>query len=226
MLVTLEDMKIRLGIPDATTDHDDFLNSQITIISDTIEAYCLRKFEQASYTQTYYYDDFSDITPLRNLLMFHYPMISLTSIEEKDSDGVVSDTLTSSSYRVHSPSGKVKRLEGAYPSSWFSNGAYSVDMVYEAGYAYADIPKPIQEAVYGLVEERYNKDQSNVNVNFGSDVQRVSIPGAISVDFDYSLQANERTSKFGMILGNYSNVLDPYRSERAVLGEIRTNYVV
>ncbi len=47
----------------------------------------------------------------------------------------------------------------------------------------------------------------------------------MSIDFDYTLQANERKTGFGMILGNYVNILDQYRSERPLIGAIKENYV-
>ena len=73
--------------------------------------------------------------------------------------------------------------------------------------------------------ERYNKKSSGVDLNFGSDVQRVSIPGAISIDFDYSLSNNERKSAYGVILGSNSNILDDWRSERSVIGSGKLEYV-
>jgi hypothetical protein len=76
-----------------------------------------------------------------------------------------------------------------------------------------------------IIEERYNKKKSGISLNFGSDVQRVSIAGTISVDFDYSLQSNERVSAYGTILGNYINVLDQYRSERVLTGSGMITYV-
>jgi len=98
-----------------------------------------------------------------------------------------------------------------------------LEVEYTAGYS--DIPSVIEDVVFNVVEQRYNKKASGVALSFGNDVQRVSIPGVMSVDFDYTLQANERQSKYGMILGNYGNVLDPWRSERALIGEIKDNYV-
>ena len=70
-----------------------------------------------------------------------------------------------------------------------------------------------------VVDERNNKI-NNIAPNFGSNVQRLSIPGTMSIDFDYTLQANERSSSFGMFLGNYINVVDYYRSERVAIGQV------
>jgi len=83
----------------------------------------------------------------------------------------------------------------------------------------------VRSVVYSLVEERYNKKLNGVNLNFGSDIQSVSIAGTISVQFDYSLESNTRKIGMGTILGNYVNVLDKYRSERVISGSGRLAYV-
>jgi hypothetical protein len=80
--------------------------------------------------------------------------------------------------------------------------------------------------MYELIEERYNKKVAGVALNFGSDVQRLSVPGVMSIDFDYTLQNNERDSKFGMFIKGYANVLDSFRSERSILADsIKDGYV-
>jgi len=76
-----------------------------------------------------------------------------------------------------------------------------------------------------LVKERYNKHTSGIDLDFGSDIQSISIPGTISVAYDYSLQNNERKTAFGAILGNYVNTLDYFRSERPLIGSVRLEYV-
>ena len=226
MLVSLADMKDYLGIADAS--YDAFLTSQITIISDAIEGYCGRKFLAADYTQVFEGQDFeSDDTGFLHL--FHYPINSITSVKEisYNSDATTNEkTYESTEYGFHDLSGKIyKKTKGNQRMSWFSEyGVLSqVEIVYNAGYA--TCPAPIEDCVYNLVSERYNKKVNGIELAFGNDVQRVSIPGVMSIDFDYTLQANERKSAYGMIIGNYSNVLDLYRSERRIMGSIRENYV-
>ena len=191
-------------VPDDTT-YDQFLTGQLTLISDTVEEYCNRKFLAADYTQTFYRDEegLTQRVPLNN-----FPVNSIASVFE--------DTTEILDYRLNARTGFLYRKDGFFLS------ADKLDVTYNAGYA--DAPSPVKSVVYSLVEERYNKKKSGVNINFGSDVQRVSIPGTISIDFDYSLQSNERTSTLGTILGSYVNVLDAYRSDRAVVGSDRLVY--
>lgn len=187
------------------TTYDQFLTDQITLISDSVEEYCNRKFLAADYVQTFYRDEegVSQRLPLNN-----FPVNSIASVLE--------DVTAITDYRVNNRTGFLYRKEGFFLS------ADELEVTYNAGYL--DTPSPVKSVVYSLVEERYNKKKSGVNINFGSDVQRVSIPGTISIDFDYSLQSNERSSALGTILGNYINVLDAYRSDRAVVGTDRLIY--
>lgn len=205
-LVGLIDMKQYLGVPSTDTTNDVFLSQQIEVISDTIEAYCARKFSLATYTETLYSDDYHGSQ--RSLRLFAYPVKEVVSVIQ-DTEDPFTDI------RLEKSKGYITRLEG------FLYGDQT-QIVYVAGYE--NIPTPILDVVYSLVAERYNKKSAGIDLNFGSDVQRVSIPGTISVDFDYSLKNNDREVGFGVILGNYVNVLDFYRSERAIIGNGKLTY--
>jgi hypothetical protein len=227
MLVTLDDMKNYLGIPLLTTTYDAFLTSEILIISEAIQNYCGRIFNSVNYTQIVYADDYKNGVESEMIYLYHFPVISITSIKaiEKDSNGNDTEELITD-YRLKKDSALIHRTESnGAKRLWLRSpyGAQRLEFIYTAGYS--TIPLDIQAVVYALVSEKYNKKISSIPLNFGNDVQRISIPGVIGIDFDYSLQANERKTAFGMILGNYINVLDYHRTERAVLGEIRINYV-
>ena len=206
MLDTLSNVKARLGITE--TSLDSFLTSQINLISDTIEAYCRRSFTEKEFIQTFYRDENS---PSNILELFHFPVIEVSSIVEDLED------VDEEGWRLHGPTGRIIRTDGRF------HYAEETVVTYTAGYEV--IPSPILSVLDSLVQERYNKKNSGVDLNFGSDVQRISIPGAISIDFDYTLNNNERKSAFGTILGNNLNILDNYRSERAILGSGRLEYV-
>jgi len=194
--------------PADDTTYDTFLTEQLQLLSDTVEGYCGRKFEAADYVQTYYSADYLESS--KYLLTYHYPIVTLTEIKK---DAEVFSTAT----RVHKPTGRITCDLDTLISSAYDE----VEVTYRAGYESADMPKTVKSVILNLVEERYNKKNSGVGLNFGSDVQRISIPGAISIDFDYTLSSNERKSSYGVILGSQANVLDPYRSERTLgLGDI------
>ena len=227
MLVTLDEMKTYLGIPLGDTTQDDFLNREILNISEAIYNYCGRIFELKNYTQTIYADDFDISFDTKELYMYHYPITTIDSINliTKSSDG--SETTEAiTDYRTKKDTAMLTRTYGnGGKQNWLYclSGDQRLEFTYNAGYT--NIPENLKSVVYSLVGERYNKNQLGVSLDFGSDVQRISIPGVLGIDFDYSLKANERISAFGMIIGDYANVLDFYRSERAVIGEIHINYV-
>ena len=218
LLVSLADMKTYLG--EASTTYDDFLTEQLTLISSTVENYCGRVFTESSYTQTIYFDDIRTEYITSNLYLYHYPVTAITSVKEVDYVSTVSPsetTLTTlADYRPHNPSGYIYRMNSGQKVSWLSEETYDsyVEVVYTAGYV--TIPPEIDSVVKSLVSEAYNKKVSGITFDFGSDVQRIAVPGTISVDFDYSLQSNERKSAFGMILQNYGNVLDFFRSDQYI----------
>ncbi len=221
MLVSLEDMKAYLGVSEET--YDTFLTQQTTLISDTIEAYCRRKFLETDYVQIFYLEDLiSRDKVLDELTLFQYPITAVTSVVEKYLDTDAGDAVTD--FRPHKPSGKLikKRAYGPYCTPFFSYGKLIVEVAYTAGYE--TVPTPVQQVVYNLVQEAYNKKVNGIDLNFGSDVETISIPGVINIQYDFSLNNNERSSTFGMILGSNANILDFYRSERAVIGTLRLAY--
>lgn len=206
MIVTLSEMKDYLGIAD--NSQDAFLTQQLDYIQSVIEGYCGRKFELANYEQTFYYDDYKDNT--FDLVLAAYPVVSLTLKR-------VSTLIPDTEYRLHKATGSLLSKND------FFQGEDTLLAEYSAGYA--NVPVPVKQVVYNLVEERYNKKKSGVALNFGSDVQSISIPGVINVQFDYSLDYNQRKNAFGSVLGSYSNILDPYRSERPIIGQGRIKFV-
>ena len=218
MLVSLVDMKDYLGV--TGTAEDDYLNSELSLFTETVENYCNRKFEVASYTERIYHRDFYNV---RDYYLYHFPVVSITSATEKakDESDVVLGTL------VNKRLGKVNVLDdNEYLTKLFNNSGSNgyIEFIYDSGYA--TVPLEVQEAVKQLVQARYNKRNSGVDFNFGSNVQRISVPGVIGIDFDYTLSTNERSNKYGMILGDYQNVFDNYRSERTIIGETQVTYLV
>jgi hypothetical protein len=214
MLVTLAQMKDYLNI--TSSDYDAFLTEQIETVSEAIEAYCVRKFGLADYVETFYADEWikTNDRSSERLMLLAFPVVSLTEVRKfSDDQDLVGEVLTT---RPHFPTGMVDKIK-------FESRFQRISVTYRAGLN--PVPAPVKQVVYSVVSERYNKRQAGVELNFGSDVQRISIPGSISIDFDYSLQNNDRKSAFGVILGANVNILDYYRSDRAVVHSSRLEYV-
>jgi hypothetical protein len=179
------------------TEYDDFLTSQEEIISASVEEYCSRTFSLKTYVETFYQDDFSEGTD--HIHLNQYPVTDIEYAMDGEDD-ITEDV------RFNKPRGTMK--------GDFFQTEEEMEVKYTAGFE--EIPPPVKSVILSLVGERYSKKSQGVDLNFGSDIQRVSIPGTLSIDYDYSLTSNDRKTGMGIILGNYVNVLDQYRSDRAV----------
>lgn len=211
MLVDLADVKTYIG--ESGNDYNDFLNQQIEVISDAVELYCRRKIISAEYVETIYYNELIKYSKYTDrLMLFHFP---ITAVDEVLADGVE----ITEGFRFNG-AGYLVRSDKSF---WINNFSEKLEVTYTAGYA--DTPSVIKEVIYSIINERYNKKKNGIAISFGSDVQRVSIPGVMSIDFDYTLQSNERKTTLGMILGNWVNVLDSFRTERAIMGTVALKYV-
>lgn len=212
-LLTVDQFKDRVGITDST--YDDFIDIQLKVVSEAIQGYCERVFKLTSYVQTFYKDEMP-VGASAALQLYHFPVPTVTQVLSKASESDVGQAVTD--YRLNKPTGTLTRPKGVY----FFNDRI-IEVSYQAGFS--SVPEPVLDVLVSVVNQRLNKKKLGIDLNFGSDVQRVSIPGAISIDYDYSLQTNERKTAFGSILGNTVNVLDFYRSERALIGNLRLEYV-
>lgn len=209
MLVTLAEAKTYLG--EGGTTYDTKLTQQLQMFSDAVEGYCGRVFEEKNWIQTWYRDDY-DFIPGR-LPMYHYPVSEITYVREAITlaEIAAATDIATTEYRLHSPTGFITRQR------CFSFTELPVLQVkYKAGYAANAIPTTVKQVIYNLIQESYNRIKAGVALNFGSDVQSIAIPGVISVQFDYTLSSNERTNTYGSILGSQLNILDLWRSERAI----------
>lgn len=217
-LITLNEIKDYLGIDPLNTDNDAYLNSEIVLFSNAIENYCNRKFEIDSYTETFYKEDFQ---LKKEYLLYHFPIVDVLNVVEKDNDGF-SQNLT---YRVNKRLGNLVNTVDGVSKYFFQNTGKDgfIDIIYTAGYA--TIPSEIKECISSLIQGRFNKKESGIDFNFGNNVQRVNIPGVMGIDFDYTLATNDRKNRFGMILGDWQNVLDFYVSERTLIGESNIKYL-
>lgn len=205
-LVSLSEMKDYVGIASGDTSQDVFLQAQLDLISDAIEGYCRRRFVKTTWSEMFY----KRSAESRVLSLFHYPVIDIVSI---------AGFADYSQYRLHKPTGRLEPKCGI--GLW--SDLDEIEIIYTAGFE--TVPSPIRAACLSLVQERYNKKKSGVDLNFGSDVQRVSIPGTISIDFDYSLDNNSANVKFGSILGSQQNIIGPYASDRAIVMTDRLAYI-
>lgn len=201
MLLTLDYMKGYLGIPTLDTSNDAFLTEQCEIVSDAVEMYCQRVFKEKTWKETVHGPELRNLTKYR---LYQFPVTTVTSVKINGGDPL-DDVI------LYKSAGIISRNKG------FCLKADDVmEITYTAGFS--TIPPIIRSVVMSVVAERYNKKKAGIDLSFGSDVQRVSIPGVISIDYDYSLTSNDEKTLLGSILGNHLNALTLFRSERSVLG--------
>lgn len=210
MIVTLAEMKTFLGV--TGTDDDAFLQSQIDLVTAAIEAYCGRKFEETEYIQTFYRYDWR--RKQRKVPLYQFPITELVYVTFEGA----AQPFPVNNYRVYKQSGSID-MSDCFSSS-FIEGNGNVIVRFKAGYPVEKIPTPVKYVVYSVVQANYNKKKAGIDLNFGNDVQSISIPGAISVAYDYTLTKNDRTTAFGSIIGDHLNTLDFYRSEVAVMPDV------
>lgn len=204
LLLTLADFKTAYSI--SGTTYDTFLTDRLTFVSAAVEGYCARKFIQKTYDQTFYGNAYPN--GVKKLFLFHYPVASITTIEEDD--------VAITEYRVQKPSGRL------VSNSLFLAAAEELVVRYVAGYLYADVPHVVKQAVRNIVKEDYDRKLNGMDISLGKDIQRISIPGVISFDFDYTQSSSDRDLAFGQIIGSQANLLDSFRSERIVTSGVPT----
>lgn len=219
MLVTLAEVKAHLNIPVADTSQDAFLNNQIALVTTAVENYCNRSIVARTFEETFYGAYTGRVERPYQVTLYHFPIIQLIEVRNERDDHVVINPLAD--YLVHKPTGKInkKSLCGVNVTPY-----YDQNIVYKYRAGYETIPADIKFVAFSLIGEAYNKKKNGVDMAFGSDVQSISIPGVISIAYDYSLEDNQANQSYGVILGKYRNVLNYYRSDRAIYkgsGELR-----
>lgn len=145
------------------TDNDVFFQQCIAMATGNIEAKCKRKFIYNTHTEYfnidsrgYYSYELEDYIPFgfsnnkQAVFLGNLPIVSLTSIEELNSDGTYTtiftgtDTITDSSITNNS-TGEVSLIKGyAFPY-----GNNSTKIVYKAGYKFSQLTGTVSNSANG-----------------------------------------------------------------------------
>lgn len=139
-LTTLSKAKEYLDIESDDTEFDSLLERLITASSRQIEAYCNRKFEIQSYSET------CDGAASDILFLDHTPVVSVTSLSIDDESVAAEDFKVYDDY--------IRLL-----SRLFAPGALNVSVTYSAGYFDAQSESPpvdLEDACIQLVAFKYN----------------------------------------------------------------------
>lgn len=150
--VTLNEVKEALDI--TTGDHDAKLNGYINRATDLIENYCQRNFLQATYTNEEYQGNGTYYMQLRS-----YPIQSITDISYRTSIDFTNPNWTSIASRLYEVAIEGKTNAGRVYSVWgwpVGGAVNNYRFTYSGGYAMADIPEDLKEALMEIVSHLFN----------------------------------------------------------------------
>lgn len=147
-LVSLEDMKMKLGIPDTNTAQDPLIQELITNISETIAKMCNRVFGYEQVMETFY--QLEDGCYTQRLYLSRWPVVQadITSITQNGND--ISDWFDTGQCIVEEATGTL------YSPSNFGSWRGPVEVLYSGGYDLPDdAPGSLKFAMEALMRESY-----------------------------------------------------------------------
>ena len=155
-LVTLEEVRRHLGLPDGATTKNGLIEDCANRASDIVSGYLDRQLVNvSSYTEYHTFQNPSGVwfwSP--SLSTRQWPIITVTSVHECSTwprTWASSTLLTADThYTVSKPYGVIHRLGTSGATSWAS-GLRSVRVIYTAGYTQAAVPQRIKAVVLRLV---------------------------------------------------------------------------
>lgn len=132
------------------------LSTLIAAASAAIVRFCGRAFVSTAYTETYSGDGTTE------LLLRHYPLITLTTVTITDDDGTEYDIATDQ-FRLDEAAGIVHFKPDADDDyTWWPEGTLNIEIVYTAGYA--TVPDDVQEACVLTVAALYAAASTDPNL--------------------------------------------------------------
>ena len=189
-LITLDEYKEYEGL---TSSNEDLrLEKLIPSVSQLVKTYCANSI--VDYYSVDKVELFSIDWNTTLLQLTESPLVSITSVEERENPGATYTTLTASQYYLDYETDSVIRIEGTTKRNW-QRGPGAVKVTYKAGYA--TTPEDLKLAVMDLITY-YLKDEHK---------ERRSIAGA-------SIQNQSSTSQRNNVAfpDHIKRVLDMYKT--------------
>lgn len=156
-LLTLEELKMILGLPETDTSEDDQLNMWIDQYSDVVATMCNRVFAKETVAETWRGDSMPFDSP--RLFLTHYPVADADIATVKSPRGSIIDRYL---YEIENGSGKL-RIEGAW--------AEPVTVTYTGGY---DLPDEAPEALKTAVGLLIQAARIQMRLNATSGIKSIS----------------------------------------------------
>jgi uncharacterized phiE125 gp8 family phage protein len=144
-ILTLEDVKAHLRVD--YTDEDTLINSLIAAAGDAIEVYLWRSLRPTAWRMT-------ALATLSALLLPNSPILSITSVQTRTADGVLS-LVDSAAYWLDADASMLRWKENAVLDA----KAEALVVTYQAGFS--TIPTSILQAAKLMIGHWYNHRESS-----------------------------------------------------------------
>jgi hypothetical protein len=150
-LVSLANMKMKMGIDPSNTTWDALLQELITNTSETIAKLCNRVFGYETVDETYYQLADSPSPPTQRLYLSRWPVVTadITSITQDGTDLLPTLNIN---WFLEESTGTLYQLQSL--GQWICTT--SIDVQYSGGYQLPNsAPGPLAFAVEALIREQY-----------------------------------------------------------------------
>lgn len=148
-LTTVAIVKDTIGIPVVDTTQDTKLDRIVSAASRRIMGFCDRRFIEETYTDVY------NGRRSDTLLLKQFPVSSITSIHiDAESTFGASTLVDATEYKILHSS-----LAVMISGRRFDVGVANIQVIYTAGYLFANIPEDLQDCANRLVEYMYQMEE-------------------------------------------------------------------
>ena len=193
MLLTLEDIKIRLGIESTVTTYDAALTAAAPQVTEWFENYCLRGLAEQV-------DDVEVLYAAPRIGLFRYPISEIKAF-------------TYGTTEVYAQSYQIDAKAGQIITGW-TNSRNQVTVTYTGGYAQDAVPPDLAQAYARCCGDVASVPASGMNVTGSAPLKSLGLgSGALVVSFDNGTAAAAYdTSDSPAALDPYVFVLRRYRN--------------
>lgn len=182
-------LKVKSYLPEISdSSQDTFLQELIDDVQSTIESYCGRKFDLATYTETQMCK--------HKLFPKNAPLKSVTSITRDDNVLTIADYKIIGNYIQFIGDLKVYTMAGSV--IYANDSASEVDITYTAGYDADKMPKDLALAATKLVAIEYKESREN---RLGVEQEKEG-----DVSFTYSKKDSQMPLNISRVLDKYMKV--------------------
>ena len=188
-LVTLSEIRARLGFPTDHTEDDTVLESVVMAVSRLVEGYCGRKFYADTADATRYYTaEFADV------LFLEDDLISVTTLKtDGDGDRTYETTWATTDYDLEPLNATVDgqpytRISTTPAGRYtFPSIAKSVQIVGKFGYA-AAVPYPVKEACLLQCERLFKRKDAIFGVAGATEMGQMIPIAKLDPDVEFLLR--------------------------------------